>query len=76
MLRWHVNHGRDEAPEFYTASRFRDRFLDRPDVIDLVLQELDDVDRAVAKADAAAPRKQAPAQPNVGGERAARGRHP
>ena len=43
-----MNRGRDEAPEFYTASRFRDRFH-RPDVIDRVLQELD-VDAAVAKA--------------------------
>src|SRR4051794_24560564 len=63
LIGWQVNRGRDEAPEFYAASRFRDRFH-RPDVIDRVLQELD-VDRAVAKADAAAPRKQAPAQPSV-----------
>ena len=48
LIGWQVNRGRDAAPEFYTASRFRDRFH-RPDVIDRVLQELD-VDAAVAKA--------------------------
>ena len=53
LIGWQVNQGRDEAPEFYAASRFRDRFH-RPDVIDRVLQELD-VDAAVAKADAAKP---------------------
>jgi WD40 repeat protein len=52
LIGWHVNRGRDAAPEFYTASRFRERFH-RPDVIDLVLQELD-VDRAAERADAAA----------------------
>ena len=53
LIGWQVNHGLDEAPELYAASRFRDRFH-RPDVIDRVLQELD-VDAAVAKADAAKP---------------------
>ncbi len=39
------------TPEWYTASRFRDRFY-RADVIDLVLETLD-VDEALARADAA-----------------------
>jgi hypothetical protein len=51
LIGWQVNRGWDEAPEFYSASRFRDRFH-RPDVVDLVLEELD-VDKAAAKADAA-----------------------
>jgi hypothetical protein len=50
LIGWQVNRGWDEVPEFYSASRFRDRFH-RPDVIDLVLEELDVV-RAVARADA------------------------
>ena len=59
LIGWQVNRGRDEAPEFYTASRFRDRFH-RPDVIDRVLQELD-VDAAVAKAGTPARAAAAPA---------------
>jgi WD40 repeat protein len=51
LIGWHVNRGLD-TPEFYTAGRFRDRFH-RPDVIALVLEELD-VEKALARADAAA----------------------
>jgi hypothetical protein len=48
LIGWQVNKGRDEAPEFFTASRFRDRFY-RPDVVQLVLDELD-VDKALLRA--------------------------
>jgi WD40 repeat protein len=51
LIGWHVNHGLD-TPEFYTAGRFRDRFH-RPDVIALVLEELD-VRKALARANAEA----------------------
>ena len=51
VIGWHVNRGLD-TPEFYSAGRFRDRFH-RPDVIALVLEELD-VEKALARADAAA----------------------
>ena len=40
LIGWQINRGFDEAPEFYTASRFRDQFH-RPDIIALVLEELD-----------------------------------
>lgn len=49
LIGWQVNRGWDEAPAFYSASRFRDRFH-RPDVIALVLEELD-IDKALARAD-------------------------
>jgi hypothetical protein len=51
LIGWHVNRGLD-APEFYTAARFRDRFH-RPDVIAFVLEELD-VEKALARANAEA----------------------
>jgi WD40 repeat protein len=51
LIGWHVNRGLD-TPEFYTAGRFRDRFH-RPDVIALVLEELD-VEKALARANTAA----------------------
>ena len=47
LIGWHVNRGLD-TPEFYRAGRFRDRFH-RPDVIALVLEELD-VEKALARA--------------------------
>jgi Caspase domain len=47
LIGWHVNRGL-ETPEFYSAGRFRDRFH-RPDVVALVLEELD-VERALARA--------------------------
>jgi WD40 repeat protein len=49
LIGWHVNHGFDEAPDFFLVSR--DRFY-RPDVIGKVLETLD-VDAAVSLADAA-----------------------
>ncbi len=51
LIGWHLNNGPEEAPEFFGASRFRDRFS-RPDVIARVLQTLD-VEDALAQADKA-----------------------
>jgi WD40 repeat protein len=48
LIGWHLNRGLDEAPEWYSAGRFRDRFH-RPDVVALVLDELD-VEKALARA--------------------------
>jgi hypothetical protein len=61
LIGWHVNRGLDEAPEWYTAARFRDRFH-RPDVVALVLDELD-VDKAIARANREAEIAPAPAPP-------------
>jgi WD40 repeat protein len=52
LIGWQVNHGFDQAPDFYPASRFRDRFY-RPDVIYRVLRDLD-VEAAVREANKAA----------------------
>ena len=54
LIGWHVNHGFDQAPDFFPVSRFRDRFY-RPDVIARVVDTLD-VDAAVSLADTAAGR--------------------
>lgn len=56
LIGWHVN-GKtwDQAPQFYPASRFRDRFY-RPDVVQQVLA-LKDEAKALAAADANASRK-------------------
>ena len=56
-----MNRGRDEAPEFYTASRFRYRFY-RPDVVALVLDELD-VGKALGRADREAGGSRVPEKP-------------
>jgi WD40 repeat protein len=40
LIGWHLNRGLDAAPEFYSASRFREQFH-RPDVIARVLTTLD-----------------------------------
>jgi WD40 repeat protein len=51
LIGWHVNHGRDRAPDFYPASQFRSRFY-RPDVIQRVLQTPNlDIEEAVRDAD-------------------------
>ena len=56
LIGWHVNHGYDQAPDFYPVSQFRDRFY-RPDVIRRVLQTPDlDVEEAVRAADQEASR--------------------
>jgi hypothetical protein len=52
LIGWHINHGLDQAPDFFPVSQFRDRFY-RPDVIAKVLDTLD-VDEAVRQADATA----------------------
>lgn len=41
LIGWHVNRGRDQAADFYSASQLRERFY-RPDVIDRVLDTLDE----------------------------------
>jgi WD40 repeat protein len=51
LIGWHVNRGFDRAPDFYPASRFRERFS-RPDVITRVLKTLD-VAEALKEANAA-----------------------
>lgn len=51
LIGWHVNHGYDQAPDFFPASQFRDRYQ-RRDVIERVLDTLD-VDAALREADAA-----------------------
>ncbi|WP_169400730.1 caspase family protein [Desulfobacter curvatus] len=49
LIGWHLNHGSQETPEFFGASRFRDQFY-RPDVVSRVLETLD-VKEALALAD-------------------------
>ena len=49
LIGWHLNRGKDQAADFFPASRFRDRFW-RPDIIDRVLDALDE-GQAVARAD-------------------------
>jgi hypothetical protein len=56
LIGWHINHGYDRVPDFYSVSQFRDRFY-RPDVIQRVLQTPNlDIDEAVRDADRAAGR--------------------
>jgi WD40 repeat protein len=51
LIGWHVNQGRDRAPDFYPVSQFRDHFY-RPDVIERVLKTPNlDVEEAVREAD-------------------------
>jgi WD40 repeat protein len=59
LIGWHVNHGFDQAPDFFPVSQFRDRFY-RAEVIAKVLDTLD-VDEAVQEADTAAGRMTAKA---------------
>jgi WD40 repeat protein len=51
LIGWHVNRGPDQAPDFFGASRLRERF-NRPDVIALVLESADPA-AALRLADAA-----------------------
>lgn len=51
LIGWHVNRGPDQAPDFFGASRLRERF-NRPDVIALVLKTADPA-AALRLADAA-----------------------
>lgn len=55
LIGWHVNRGDAEAPDFFSAARFRDRFY-RPDVVHQILALLDE-DKAIEKANADAGRE-------------------
>jgi WD40 repeat protein len=52
LIGWQVNHGYDQAPDFFPTSQFQQRF-NRRDVIARVLDTLD-VDKALAEANKAA----------------------
>jgi hypothetical protein len=56
LIGWHVNRGWEQPPDFFPAARFRERF-NRPDIVQLVLQTLDE-DAAVKRANDAARRKE------------------
>jgi WD40 repeat protein len=43
LIGWHVNRGRDQAADYFPASRFREAFH-RPDVVSRVLETLDEVE--------------------------------
>ena len=55
LIGWHVNRGWDEPADFFPASRFRDRF-NRPDIVELMLETLDE-SVAVRQANDAAHRR-------------------
>ena len=55
MIGWHVNRGWEQEPDFFSASRFRDRF-NRPDVVQTVLQTLDEAE-ALRQSNAKAKRR-------------------
>ena len=61
LIGWQVNHGYDQAPDFFPASQFQERF-NRRDVVARVLDTLD-VDQAVEQANIAAGQKGAKAAP-------------
>jgi hypothetical protein len=56
LIGWQVNRGWEQQADFFPASRFRDRF-NRPDIIRLVLQTLDESE-AVKQANAFARRRE------------------
>ncbi|MGE0034178.1 MAG: caspase family protein [Xanthobacteraceae bacterium] len=56
LIGWHINRGWEQSADFFPASRFRERF-NRPDIVRLVLQTLDE-DEAVKSANETAKRKQ------------------
>ncbi len=43
LIGWHVNNGKDQAADFFPASRFRERFY-RPDVLSNVLETQDEAE--------------------------------
>jgi hypothetical protein len=51
LIGWHVNRGKDQAADFFPASRFRSTYY-RPDIIDKVLETMDE-GAAIAAANAA-----------------------
>jgi len=69
LIGWHVNRGKDQAADFFPASKFRDRFF-RPDVIARVLQT-GDVTTALQAANQAAGIRVVEAAPSVAPLRAA-----
>ena len=64
LIGWQINRGWDQPPDFFPASRFRDRFS-RPDIVRLALETLDEGE-AVRRADAAARRHEASAPLTAG----------
>jgi WD40 repeat protein len=48
LIGWQVNHGYDQAPDYFPVARFRDQF-NRPDIVASVLDTLN-VDEAVSRA--------------------------
>jgi hypothetical protein len=56
LIGWHVNRGWEQPADFFPASRFRERF-NRPDIVQLVLQTLDE-EEAVKRANETARRKE------------------
>jgi len=56
LIGWQVNRGWEQQADFFPASRFRDRF-NRPDIVRLVLETLDEGE-AVRQANAAARRRE------------------
>jgi WD40 repeat protein len=56
LIGWHLNRGWDQAADFFSASRFRERF-NRPDIVRLVLDTLDE-DAAVKQANEIARRRE------------------
>lgn len=63
LIGWHVNRGWNQAADFFSASRFRDRF-NRPDIVRLVLDTLDE-DAAIKQSNAFAKRRE-DTQPLIG----------
>ena len=55
LIGWHLNRGWNQAADFFPASRFRERF-NRPDIVRLVLDTLDE-DAAIKQANDAARRR-------------------
>jgi WD40 repeat protein len=56
FIGWHVNNGKDQAADFFPASRFRSTYH-RPDVLDRILKTLDEAS-ALQQANEASGRKQ------------------
>ncbi|MGI9412761.1 MAG: caspase family protein, partial [Hyphomicrobiales bacterium] len=55
LIGWHVNRDWENAPDFFSADRFRDRFY-RPDIVQQVLTTADE-EQAVDRANTAANRR-------------------
>jgi hypothetical protein len=61
LIGWHMNRGWDQPPDFFPASRFREKFA-RPDIVQKVLQTQDEAE-AIRQADALASRKPTETKP-------------